>query len=111
MTEDMEYVLNNVRLLVYAGDVLEENIPEMYEEITKLLKRSDCKVNFTKVDGSEREMRCTLRNEVLPSKLTEGATVKKTNEKNVAVWDLDKNQWRSFNTANVKKVEVIYEER
>jgi hypothetical protein len=54
-------------------------------------------VGFTKTNGEKREMRCTLRSDVIPpSAVVEGKTPKKENPDVMAVWDLDKSAWRSF---------------
>lgn len=67
------------------------------EELRKILKNNILIVEFTKVNGEKRFMKCTLMGEHLPAI---EATVKKTphalNEEVVSVWDLDKAGWRSF---------------
>lgn len=52
-------------------------------------------VEFTKVDGTPRTMRCTLLEQYLPEK-SEYESTRKVNDDVMAVWDLDKNAWRSF---------------
>jgi hypothetical protein len=52
-------------------------------------------VRFVKKDGTERCMRCTLQEQYLPEINIE-QKITKTNEQSIAVWDLDKNAWRSF---------------
>ena len=68
-------------------------------------------VTFTKVDGSERVMICTLQPEQLPPAvpLAEGKTPRKetTSTKALRVFDLDKKEWRSFTIKNVKRIEVV----
>jgi hypothetical protein len=67
-------------------------------------------VHFTKSDGSQREMHCTLNALHLPAP-TEATKEKKERKKSedpnlFVVWDLDKEAWRSFNYQNVFKIEV-----
>lgn len=78
---------------------------ERYEFLRVLLKR-DCTVTFTKVDGSVRDMPCTLRSEVLPpSDVTESHQRRRSyNPEVLSVWCLDKKEWRSFRVMNVTKV-------
>jgi len=66
-------------------------------------------VTFTKKDGSERVMRCTLQEEFLPAQdvkdIKEGKVRNKTEEV-VAVWDLEKEAWRSFRLDSITAVKV-----
>jgi hypothetical protein len=66
-----------------------------------LLQEADLQVKFKKKDGTEREMLCTLRHDALPpiSKEKEKEANSKTKKENanaLAVWDLEKNAFRSF---------------
>lgn len=53
---------------------------------------------FLKKDGSERRMKCTLRQDLLPKQtdLEEAVQKKTPNPDILAVWDLEKEAWRSF---------------
>lgn len=55
-------------------------------------------VLFLKKDGSQRRMKCTLRRDLLPEQtdLEESVQKKTPNPEVLAVWDLDKEAWRSF---------------
>jgi hypothetical protein len=60
---------------------------------------------FTKVDGTQRTMKCTLREALLPPRtLTESD--RKVNEGIQTVFDLELNQWRSFKWDNFISFEV-----
>ena len=74
------------------------------EELVDLLKQTICTVVFTKKDGTERVMRCTLlENHVKPyEKKTD--KVKQPNPNVVHAWDIESNGWRSFNFDSVKEV-------
>ena len=67
--------------------------------------KEDLSVTFTKVDGTERTMPCTLREGIIPAKPVDIGS--KSNEKRLAnmnvlsVWCLDKQEWRSFRINNV----------
>lgn len=58
-------------------------------------------MDFTKVDGSKRRMRCTLREDLLPDR-EEVESKKKTPGTNQVVWDLDAKGWRSFRLDSVE---------
>ena len=68
-------------------------------EITEMLRKQDAKVTFTKKDGTQRVMRCTLRPDALPEMITEStrtSTERRESDSTIAVWDLDLGAWRSF---------------
>ena len=52
-------------------------------------------VQFEKLNGEFRDMKCTLNEEYLPAVDTKGSTKKKSEEA-ISVWDVNKNEWRSF---------------
>ena len=67
------------------------------QNVLQKLRTDDVTVRFTKVDGSERTMRCTLSEVHIPSDKQP-----KTKESGspagsaLRVFDLDKGEWRSF---------------
>ena len=78
-------------------------------ELKEKLSQSVAKVVFNKSDGTLREMRCTLMSEFLPAKkeLTEEVKPRKQNDDVVAVWDLDKESWRSFRLDSIVSFEGV----
>jgi hypothetical protein len=84
-------------------------------EMKEALKGGICTVVFTKSDGTEREMRCTLKQELLPKEAFKTPEANQAQsvaapkqrkpkpDSNLSVWDLDKNAWRSFNLPTVTK--------
>ena len=75
------------------------------DSIMQKLHEGETTVTFTKVDGSERVMRCTLNEAMLPpAEPTESTAERKVNPNVVAVWDLDKEGWRSFKVDSVKSL-------
>lgn len=75
------------------------------QEIKALAERTKLVVVFTKLDGTERHMFCTLQEEELPqfgaAELIEPA---KGHDDLLAVWDLEKNAWRSFKISSVLEI-------
>ena len=62
-------------------------------------------VTFTKVDGTERTMKCTLNPELLPLEvITENKKERKKPRGSIAVYEVDLQAWRSFRTADVKSI-------
>lgn len=73
-----------------------------FEDMKDALQLGECKVDFTKKNGDQRDMRCTLNFDLIPVEahpakidlnLSEGVdrTIRA-----VRVFDLDKKEWRSF---------------
>ena len=78
---------------------------EMREELIDDLNKGFVKVTFTKKDGTERVMNCTLKSEYLPEDYKSDVAPdakKKVNRNILAVWDIDVSGWRSFRVDSVK---------
>jgi hypothetical protein len=74
-------------------------------EIRNMLHHGVCEVTFTKVNGEERTMPCTLDSTLLPPEpLREFHETRVYRPETLSVWCLDKMEWRSFRVANVKKI-------
>ena len=85
-----------------------------------LLQKGAVTVIFVKADGTDREMLCTLDYAQLPSVpaslpvdgiVKESKERKQPDEHSLRVFDLDKQQWRSFRFDRLKKVtsQLIFE--
>lgn len=68
------------------------------EAIIKSLRETICKVTFTKTNGEERVMYCTLNQSMIPSdnETSETKRTKKENPDVQAVYDVKAPGWRSF---------------
>jgi len=72
-------------------------IEAMREDLKNNLRAKIGTVTFTKANGEERIMRCTLQESYLPKKTgLEEAVAGNGPTDSLAVWDLDKDAWRSF---------------
>lgn len=92
--------------LVEITDTVE---PMLHKWLKDMLAVTEMKVTFTKVDGSERVMKCTLEADKLPKvELKEGTKPRKetTSTKALRVFDLEKQEWRSFTIKNIKRIEL-----
>ena len=76
-------------------------------DISELLKSSICKVTFEKIDGTLREMKCTLMENAIETYERITDRTKPANDSVVSVWDIDKQSWRSFRIDSVKIIEVL----
>lgn len=91
--------------LVTIDDTLE---PALHKWLKGILAVSEATITFTKVDGTERVMKCTLEASKLPVvELKEDAKPRKQSDstKALRVFDLDKNEWRAFTIKNIKRIE------
>lgn len=80
------------------------------DSIRSTLKSNICKVKFTKTNGELREMVCTLREDIVVPHDKKTERVKEVNESVLAVWDCEKNAWRSFRIDSIIDVFVHSED-
>lgn len=77
------------------------------EWLTGMLHIGPATVTFTKADGTDRVMKCTLEEDKLPKvEIKEGAKPRKESTTSMCVFDLEKNEWRSFTIKKVKQVNI-----
>jgi hypothetical protein len=79
------------------------------DEMITLLREGKQTVTFTKVDGTERVMECTLNTDLIPedkqpveSKPKADGTPKKESTEVIRVFAFDVQEWRSFRVDSVK---------
>lgn len=77
------------------------------DELKTTLLGGVCDIRFTKVDGTIREMRCTLKSDLVPSPEHKPESNRTVNESVLPVWDLDKEGWRSFRIDSVIDVQPV----
>jgi len=75
--------------------------------IQALLRQGAATIVFTKKDGSERVMKCTLQEGVVVPHEKTTDRVKEQKDDILPVWDLEANAWRSITIPNIKTVEFI----
>jgi hypothetical protein len=74
-----------------------------------MLRNNVVVVTFTKVNGDERVMHCTLQASHIPNAPSQNGELvieTKTNSNTVSVWDVNANGWRSFRVENVKSISM-----
>lgn len=99
----------------------DENKKIFRDWIRGLLQTQSITVTFVKADGTDREMTCTLNWDLLPEKeknkpvapVTESAKKprKEPDVHTLRVFDLEKQEWRSFRFERLKKIsaEISFE--
>lgn len=84
-----------------------------------LLQKGPVTVTFTKADGTDREMLCTLDQLRIPAPLVatpvdgvvkESKQRKQPDEHSLRVFDLEKKEWRSFRFDRLQKIsaEIVF---
>lgn len=77
------------------------------DELIAELHDRNMVVTFTKKDGSERKMICTLADDRIPENLHPKGTGVKYDPDQVRVFDLEKGEWRSFLFSSVTAIERV----
>ena len=99
-------------MMLYTSEHWLQNDWDNFKGTLKtLLKSSEATVCFTKKDGTERVMRCTLNPDLLPLPKVNESTVttkpeRKKSDTSLAVYDLDAQGWRSFIVTSIKNVKA-----
>jgi hypothetical protein len=99
-----------------ADDQVKEQIREW---VRGLLQNSEITVTFTKADGTERDMLCTLDHSRIPVSVVKPVSTtapvdgivresrklkKEPDPHSIRVFDVEKQEWRSFRFERLKKV-------
>lgn len=74
-------------------------------KMTEVLKDNICHVVFTKVDGNERQMTCTLMEYYLPEKKDRNVEWPNSTD-SISVWDMEVSDWRAFKASSVTSFNV-----
>lgn len=75
---------------------------EKRDLLLKFLHENIVEVSFTKVDGTHRDMLCTLKPDLIPESYIDNTESKKQKSlETICVWDLDKEGWRSFRVDSI----------
>jgi hypothetical protein len=90
----------------------ENGMVEFQRWLNVELNRQIVTVVFTKKDGTERTMRCTLNHQAMPAvevekterALTESKTTRKPNPDVRTCYDVDGGAWKSFRWDSIKSV-------
>jgi hypothetical protein len=74
------------------------------QDVLNMLNNDVLTVTFTKVNGEERVMRCTLLTEYLPGGTAAPQLLQENTGDTISVWDTEVNAWRSFRLSSVKTI-------
>ena len=60
-------------------------------------------ITFTKKDGDERVIKATLKEDLIPfDMIPKGTSTRKKSEESQSVFDVEKDEWRSFRWDSIK---------
>lgn len=81
------------------------------EKLKEILKQNVVSISFKKVDGSDRKMLCSLKDDLVPAREAKEPSEKKKaeNENVLPVWDLEKNAFRSFRIDSLSDYRIVKE--
>jgi hypothetical protein len=82
------------------------NTPEGRQWMRDMLKLGEMTVVFTKKDGTDRSMLCTLVESQIPVEKAPKNTGKAKSDDAMAVFDIEKQEWRSFRFDSVKEIRL-----
>ena len=74
------------------------------DTLIKNLQKKVMKITFTKVNGEERIMDCTLQEQMVPPT---DVNNRKENEEVLPVFDINKGEWRSFRLDSITNIEAL----
>ena len=78
------------------------------EKLRESLKTHTVSVSFTKKDGTHRDMVCTLKPDSLPPQVDlEESIGRRSSDEVIAVFDVAKQDWRSFRIDSVINWRVV----
>lgn len=83
--------------------MIDHKDPVFRDWLRDILGAENVNITFTKADGTERVMNCTLRHEVVKEYVKKGDRVR-TDSDTLTVWDLDVGAWRSFRYDSIKEI-------
>jgi|TARA_B100000768_G_scaffold181855_1_gene206911 hypothetical protein len=89
--------------------------PTLYENIKEFLHSEIIEVAFTKKNGDDRVMKCTLMSDQFPEelktekKVDHNELLKEENKDVMAVFDVEAQGWRSFRLDTVKYIKTNLE--
>ena len=98
-------MIENMNVYEPDQNTLDNDIDVFRGWLKGVLTVQPATITFTKKDGTERVMNCTLRGDVLPVvEIKEDKAPRKQNDSVLSVYDLDAQGWRSFTVNAVKRV-------
>ena len=77
------------------------------EWLRGMLKVGPVTLTFEKADGTLREMQASLESGVIVESVKKTDRTKKPNDDVCSVWDIEKQQWRSFRWDKLRTIRIV----
>lgn len=74
--------------------------------LTGVLKTDTVEITFTKVDGSERVINASLKEDVIPASENKTGRTRAVNSDVISVVDVDLGEWRSIRYETINGIKV-----
>lgn len=88
----------------YYASATNEERKNFKEWLQGVMRTEIVNLTFRKTDGTLRNMKCTLLPKFLPEATASDKPKRKVSEDTLAVFDLEKNEWRSFRYDSVTEI-------
>lgn len=92
---------------ITSDPVQQQNEETLRDWVRDLARREVVEVTFTKVDGSTRVLRGTLKETEIPADKTPKGSARAENVNVVSLFDVEAQDWRSFRIDSLQKVEIV----
>jgi hypothetical protein len=90
---------------MFMNDAFEFKSDKEKNWLRSLLKESVVSITFTKKDGDERVIKATLKEDLIPEEMIpKGTSTRKKSEESQSVFDVEKDEWRSFRWDSIKQL-------
>lgn len=76
------------------------------QSLSELLRNVVATITFTKKDGTERVMKCTLKNDIAIPHERKTERTKEPKDDLLPVWDIEAAAWRTITVPNILTVEI-----
>lgn len=97
----------------YYASATNEERKQFKNWLKGVMKTEIVNLTFRKTDGTLRNMKCTLLPKYLPETVAavEDKPKRKMSEEALAVFDLEKNEWRSFRYDSVTEIKFTMSDK
>lgn len=76
------------------------------QSLSELLRNVVATITFTKKDGTERVMKCTLKSDIAIPHERKTERTKEPKDDLLPVWDIEAAAWRTITVPNILTVEI-----
>ena len=95
----------------YYANATNEERKQFRNWLKGVMQTEIVNLTFRKTDGTLRNMRCTLLPKFLPEAIVSDKPKRKVSEESLAVFDLEKNEWRSFRYDSVTEIKFTLSDK